>query len=268
MLRGVLSAHPDVVAFPSETDFIWRYGNEHSPVDEMEPERIDPNVIAHIRRQFDILSARHNGARVLDKTCANALRLDFVHTVFPEGYIIHLVRDGRAAAESAQRRWNARPELRYYLQKVRGISLADALRYAPSYVQYRQRLRRWSKGKRSTWGPRFAGLDELIAEKSLIEVCGLQWRACVQAADTAMEHLPPDQVITVRYEDLVSGPLPVLQRLFNHTQLTFERECRDYALRVIRPGDVDKWRGRLSDEDLERLLPHIEEELLKHGYEL
>ena len=42
-------------------------------------------------------------------------------------------------------------------------------------------------------------------EQTLIEVCGIQWKVCVQAAESAMKDLPSDQTITLRYEDIIDG---------------------------------------------------------------
>jgi hypothetical protein len=268
MLRGAFAVHPDVVIFPSEIDFFWRYGNEHLSTDDLKVEHARPEVIRFIRKRFEALSARNGVSRVLDKTCSNALRLDFVHTVFPEAYIIHLLRDGRAVAESARRRWQARPELSYYLDKIRWVHLSDALYYGPGYLRFHLTNRRLFSKRPTTWGPRFSGIDELVLERSLIEVCGLQWKACVQAAEAALKRLPPDRVITVRYEDLVSDPEAGLQRIFLRVRLTFAPACQDFVAEKIHQGNVKKWRERLSTEDLRLLLPLIQSELLHHGYEL
>lgn len=268
MLRSILGSHPDIVCFPREINYIWRHGNIRFPTDELTPEHARPEVVRYIRKRFDGLSAKHDGARVAEKTCANSLRVDFVHAVFPEAHVIHLVRDGRAVAESARRRWQTPNPLPYLLEKARWVPPSDVPYYALRYLRYRLASFHSTDSAYSSFGPRFAELDRLVAEKILIEVCGLQWRACVQAADAAVKRLPSEQAITVYYEDLVSDPLTVAQEVFAQVDLTFTAECRAYVKREVHQDSVNKWRERLSAEDLRLLMPHIESELLRLGYEL
>ena len=134
---------------------------------------------------------------------------------------------------------------------------------AAGYLRHRARRLQWHRG---AWGPRFSGMDQARADRSLIEVCGLQWQVCVQSAAGALRHLPPGQVVTVAYEDLVNDPLHVTSEVFDAVQLSFAPECRAYVESEIDRGYVDAWRKRLSDEDLALLLPVIESELRDCGY--
>jgi hypothetical protein len=111
-------------------------------------------------------------------------------------------------------------------------------------------------------------MDQLVGNRSLIEVCGLQWRACVQAADAAVEQLPVGLGITLRYEDLVSDPISAAKHLFARLGLAFMRECQVTVEREVQADHVDQWRSMLSSDDLRYLMPHIEAELLHHGYAL
>jgi hypothetical protein len=267
MLRGILASHPETVCFPREINYIWRHGNANYPTDELKPEHARPEVIRYIRERFDRLSRGHDDAWVVEKTCANALRVGFVHRVFPEAYIIHLIRDGRAVAESARRRWIARSDLRYLLEKLRWVPVGDILYYAIRYLRYQLGRLYSSQGAESSWGPRFDGIDDLIQEKALIEVCGLQWKSCVRAAEASLSDLPSAQTLTIRYEDLVEDPIVATQGVFDRVGLSFVQSCRDYVLENISASYIDKWRDRLSKEDLSRLMPHIESELTQQGYE-
>lgn len=268
LLRGVLASHPEVVCFPREINYIWRHGNTRFPTDELKPHHARPKVVDYIRGRFEDLRVSRGGARVVEKTCANVLRIDFVHAVFPEACIIHVVRDGRAVAESARRRWQAPPDPRYLLEKARWIPVSDMPYYFVRYLYYQ--LGRLGSGKtvQTSWGPRFTGLDELVREKTLIEVCGLQWSTCVQAAHVAMKRLPPEQAITVHYEDLVSDPLSTAEWVFQRVQLAFSPESRHYVNREVHRDNLGKWQANLSDEDLRLLVPLIQTELTKQGYEL
>lgn len=267
MLRESLALHPALRCFPKEINYIWRYGNATLNTDELKPEHARPEVIHYIHSRFNKLSGRNN-RNVVEKTCANSLRVDFVHTIFPDARIVHLVRDGRAVAESALRCWKGRPSGRYLLKKARWVPPRDIPYYAYRYIRYQ--LGRFNRHdtKQKSWGPRFAGLDEFVKEKMLIEICGIQWKVCVQAAENAMRKLPSDQAIKIRYEDIVDSPISTLGRLFDKINLSFTSECQDYLRQNISASNLDKWKDKLSQEDLILLLPHIETELQQHGYEI
>lgn len=267
LLRSILACAPEVVAFPREINYIWRHGNLGFPTDELRPEHARPEVRAFIRKQFLKRGQAQGGKRVLEKTCANTLRLDFVRSVFPEAYIIHLIRDGRAVTESACRRWRARPDLRYLLEKARWAPLRDVPYYALRYLRYQSgRLKANNTGAQSSWGPRFSGLDQLVAEKELVEVCAIQWRVCVQTAEASIQRWPVGEALTLRYEDLVDDPVGVARRVYQHAQLTFTDDCAAFADEYVRADNIEKWRNHLSEAEVSLILPHIETELRQHGY--
>lgn len=268
MLRSIIGSHPDIAYFPREINYIWRHGNTTFPTDELRPEHARPEIAHYIRKRFKQFSRAHGDARVLEKTCANSLRVEFVHTVLPEAYIIHLVRDGRAVAESARRRWLAKPEMKYLLEKARWVPIQDIAYYGMRFLKFQwHRLRSQEKAP-SSWGPRFAGLDDLVQEKSLIEVCGIQWRVCVESAEDAFSRIPANQVLTVRYEDLVQSPLEISKQIFSHVGLDFAPESQAFIREFVTIANLEKWRKHLSEADLSRLLPHIESTLEKFGYTL
>jgi len=266
MLRSIIGSHPDIVYFPREINYIWRHGNTTFPTDELRPEHARPEVVHYIRKRFWQFGRAHGGARVLEKTCANSLRAEFVHAVFPEAYIIHLVRDGRAVAESARRRWLAKPEFKYLLEKARWVPFQDVPYYGLRFLKFQ--LQRFGNEEKapSSWGPRFDGLNDIVKKKALIEICGIQWRTCVEAAEDAFSRLPSRQVMTVRYEDMVQAPLDVSAQIFEHLNLDFGSESQTFIRDFVTTSNLDKWRQTLSNEDMSLLLPHIEPTLQRFDY--
>ena len=268
MLRAIITSHPDVACFPTEINYVWRYGNAKLQTDELKPEHARPEVIEYIRRQFNNLSKRLDSKIIVEKTCANSLRVDFIHTVLPTARIVHLVRDGRAVAESARRCWKGKPSGHYLLKKARWVPPRDIPYYAFRYMRYQLGSFSRHDAKQKSWGPRFARLDELVKARSLIEVCGIQWKVCVQAAESALQYLPSTQATTLRYEDIVKAPVKTLAKLFDHLDLEFTEACQNHVRQNIISSNLNKWREKLSREDLKLLLPHIETELKQHGYEI
>jgi len=266
MLRGILNHAPQTVMFPREINYIWRHGNASFPSDELGVGQARPEVASFIRKRFRKLGIRAGGRRVIEKTCANSLRVPFIHAIFPEAHIIHLIRDGRAVAESARRRWLAPPDARYLLEKSRWVPLVDLPYYGLRFMRFQMARLSGKQGSPSSWGPRFSGMESAIREYSLLEVCGIQWRACVQAASQAAESLPVGQVTTVRYEKLVQDPIAVSRELFARIGLTFDETVQSYLETNLTTRHVDKWQDRLTGEDHYRLLAHIADELRAQGY--
>lgn len=267
MLRGILASHPDVATFPSEIDYIWKYGNEKHPNDELTPDLARPEVKEHIRHQFSVLSARHGGARVVEKSVSNSLRVNYVNAVFPDAYFVHLVRDGRANVESVRRSWESGISFAYYLQKFKGINWVDAFHLAPSYMGYHLRRKGLFGSEKGVKGPHFDGIKTLLIEKEFLEVCGIQWRSCVESARKSFQNIPSKQVVEIRYEELVTNPLEVVEPLFSQIELSFLPECQEHIKNNVHGSNLDKWRLNLTDSELAKLLPHISAELEELGYE-
>jgi len=266
ILRSIIGSHPEVAYFPREINYIWRHGNTTFPTDELRPEHARPEVVRYIRKRFHQFSCSHGDARVLEKTCASSLRVDFIHSVIPEAQIIHLVRDGRAVAESARRRWLAKPEFKYLMEKARWVPVQDMPYYGFRFLKFQfNRFGNATKAP-SSWGPRFVGIDDLVREKTLIEVCGIQWKTCVEAAEESFARIPPQQMLTIKYEDLVESPLDVCSKIFNYIGLDFVRESQQFIQKFVTTSNLEKWRRRLTDEEMRLLLPQIEPTLVRFGY--
>src|SRR5688500_17198900 len=118
MLRDLLTSLPLVGTWPcDEINAIWRHGNVGYPTDELPPALARPAVRDYIRKAFDRLAQREHLDFVVEKTCANSLRVPFVNAVVPDASYIQIVRNGRDAAASAVSRWTAPFDARYTLRK-------------------------------------------------------------------------------------------------------------------------------------------------------
>ncbi|MGD2072711.1 MAG: sulfotransferase [Candidatus Thorarchaeota archaeon] len=266
LLRRVLDKAPGTVAFPHEINYIWRFGNARYPTDELLPKHARPEVVSYIRNRFRTWSNKNNQSRVIEKTCANSLRVDFVYKVFPDAHFIHLIRDGRAVVESACRRWKASPRIPYLLEKFRWVPIRDMPYYFLRFLNYQ--LGRFSGDSEAmnSWGPRFEGMDQVVREKSLIEVCALQWKKCVRASSNALNKVPQSQVTTVIYEDFVKNPIYVLKGFFDRAGLEFTDECEAYIMDHVSVSHIDKWRDRLNSEEMDLVMDIIEDELRDFEY--
>jgi hypothetical protein len=263
MLRDVLCRLPGLSTWPcDEVNFIWRYGNAGWPSDELPAELATERVRRYINRKFaqqaererpDLSATRDSPRYVVEKTCANSLRVPFVDRVLPRARFVFIHREPLDAIASAMRRWRAPFEWGYTLKKLRFVPLADVPRYGLRFA--RSRVHRLISGDRrlASWGPRFDGMDALARDHSLAEICALQWSACAERSSRALARLEPHRVHVVRYEDWVASPLAHLRRLAAFLELTPDSTILEGAVLGVSDRSVGKGRSELDPAARERL---------------
>jgi len=263
ILRDVICAQPGFATWPcDEINYTWRYRNSHFPDDELTPDLITPAVGRYIEKQFAWVARKYDSPYVVEKTCANCLRVDFVHALFPRAFYIYIERDGRDAAASAKLRWQAGLDIPYLLRKARFVPARDLPFYAGRYL-WTHIYRLFSSREKglAIWGPRFAGYREAVKQFSLIEVCGLQWLTCVRKSQEALTRLvEPGRRCDIRYEDFVKAPYEELSRVFDFFRLPTDEPGLVKACGHVKPGSVGKWRETLSPTEQVLLETLLEEE--------
>lgn len=246
IMRDTLGRLPGVAPVPYDMNFVWRIGNGRLCHDEIRPGSVSTRQERRIRRL--LLGSRVGDGAMLEKTVSNALRVDFVRSVFPNARFIHLVRDGVDVAESVMRQWSAPSDLKYLSQKLRAVPASASPSYAAQYARGLVR-RRIDGGASTTWGPRYEGIDDDLHSQSLATVCARQWRRCVESATDSLRIGPASAVFTIRYESLVSDPKEVLSDLAMFLGI----EATDDALRLaaaeVVPSTVGRGRAALSTND-------------------
>ena len=76
MLRDILTQLPGFGTWPcDEINYVWRHGNVREPTDELAPHLATDSVQRFVRCAFDRLAARRGWTHVVEKTCANSLRV-------------------------------------------------------------------------------------------------------------------------------------------------------------------------------------------------
>ena len=214
MLRDVICRLPGFATWPcDEINYLWRHGNARWPSDALPPELATRRVRGYINRQFRRQARARGAGFLVEKTCANSLRVPFVDRVLPDARYIFIHRQPLDAVASAAKRWHAPFELGYTLRKARFVPPSDVPYYGWRLV--RNRLHRLVSGERrlASWGPRLESMPALLEKHSLPELCALQWNACVESAATALAALGTARVHTLGYEEFVSEPLAGLAEI-------------------------------------------------------
>jgi hypothetical protein len=267
ILRDVITSFPAVETWScDEINYILRHGNVHFTSDEFSVNEASPRVKYYLRKTFDKYADIFRADVLVEKTCANSLRVAFLNEVFPEAKFIFIVRDGLDATGSAKLRWTAKLDLGYVLEKARFVPISDLPYYGVKYLWSRLH-RLFSNEKRlASWGPRVANMQEILAEHSLTEVCAIQWRECVDKAERDLAELPDGRVCKVKYEDFVQQPQAELARILGFMDVQAAQQQIESAVDGVSDKSVGKGRSMLGQEEVERLEPLIGETLRRHGY--
>ena len=272
ILRDTLCRMPDFATWDcDEINPIWRHGHIRHPHDCFDDVMATPTTIAFLRRSFIKAWKRFGQPRFLvEKTCANSLRVPFIAKAFPEARFIFLVRDGMDVVASAQKRWRGQmelPSLPYYWAKVRSTPLLDLPIYAARFVQSRLSMIFGASDHLSFWGPQYPGIQLDLKEMSLDEVCAQQWVACVESADAGLAALPADRVCRITYEDLALAPHAQVARIGSFLNARLEDAVIAEACEKVSRKSVGQGRRSLGEEGSDRrLLDIMAPTLTKFGY--
>ena len=217
MLRDVICSLDDFATWPcDEIQAIWRHGNLSIDHDALPPERASAKVCRFIRGRFvDFWEKAGKPEYVVEKTCANTLRLPFVNKVLPEAKYIHIVRDGESVVPSAAKRWRGElefPGLPYFFAKVRYVPVLDLPIFLYRFVSARIEKMLGGNGRLKTWGPRFENIDD-FEDSPLAEVCAEQWVNCVSSVLESKDLLAVDSYFQLKYEDFVENPETCLKEI-------------------------------------------------------
>ena len=272
MLRDVLTGLQGFATWPcDEINFLWRHGNRGHPSDELRRERATDEVTSFLNSQFDKISRKHGAHTVVEKTCANSLRVGFVAEAFPQAKYIFIRRDGIDAAASAMKRWNAPLDIPYTARKSRYVPLSDVGYYGWQFFSNRLRVRRRamdadaaSTGVTTWWGPRPDDYKALQAQHALDEVCMIQWMRCVEASIAGFAALPEIQMHELVYEEFVEQPMLHLRKILAF--LGRSDMMDESAVSGVSKHSVGRGRESLGPESVVRLEALSHETLRRLGY--
>lgn len=268
-LRDMLTRLPDFSTWPcDEVNPIWRHGNVFWPNDEIPPECARPSVRLYVRRAFlRLWKKTGKPGFIVEKTCANSLRVPFVDAVLPEAKYIWIVRNGIDVVASACKRWQGElevPGLRYFLAKARYAPVSDLPLYGFAFLKSRLARVTGRDNRLGTWGPRFAGIDD-HTDAELEEVCARQWAACIERSNSAFEAIGQSRVLKVHYEDFTTQPDVILSAILSFLGAGATEQEMSEAIEPVRSTSIGKGQfllGCLRPE----IIALIESPMREQGY--
>jgi len=165
-------------------------------------------------------------------------RAGYLRAVFPSARFIHVVRDGRAVANS-------------WLQM-------------PWWTG-------WKGPDRWSWGPLTPAYRQAWEDsgRSFVTLAGLNWRLLLDSFEAARSRVPDDAWLEVRYEDVLADPRKQLGAMLDFVDLSwspaFEAGFGRYTFDSARS---EAFRRDLDPANLERLETVLATPLQRYGYPL
>jgi hypothetical protein len=164
-------------------------------------------------------------------------RVPLLHGAFPEARYIHVVRDGRAVANSfVKQSWWVRPD------GVGGV---------------------W---RTALPEKRLAVLRD--HGDSWVLLSGLAWLQMIEDHEADRALVPADAWLDVRYEDVVADPVRSVERMCEHLGLEVTDDLRRAVdAYQLESGRTDGYRRELGQPALDLLTGHLAEQLDRYGYQ-
>ena len=264
-LRDMLCSSKDINSWPcDEINGIWRHHNLLLGHDEIGPELATPKVKSFIREKFvKQWHAIGEPAFLLEKTCANSLRLDFVFKVLPEAKFIFIIRNGYKVVESASRRWAGQLEVnakQYFSSKARYVPLSDYPFYASQFLYRQAQIKIFRKPHLDAWGPiPQAGFGP--KGSSINFMCATQWAECVNKSDQFFANTSSANFARVKYEDFVVDP-----------QFTFHELAEflgaNLSLQEVEGGTKNIFRKKIDEPNNQECFPDLFNTVIERHYGL
>jgi hypothetical protein len=205
------------------------------PFRDLNKDDVTPWIKRRVRDFFEkraIAQAR----RIFSHKFTGWPRAGFLHDIFPSARFIHVVRDGRAVANS-------------WLQM-------------PWWLGY-QGPQRWH------WGPLPPEYeDEWNASgHSSVLLAGLGWKILLDAFDAAAAALPAASWLTVRYEDVVAEPRGRFAEMLDFAGLTWNSTFEaGFAKHTFTASRSEAFRRDLTPAQVATLEKSLAGHLARWGY--
>ena len=211
------------VTLPHLTDDHERLWDELSSVLR---KRERARLADHYRFTFQWLADRYHKTVWIERSGASLLRTPLLARRFPEARFVHVFRDGRDTAISMQRHINFR-SMAMLLKKLRGLRLDP---FSPFNWPGTSP---WIPFVRNRRARRFS-VEEFRRTQVDLPTFGWMWSGMIERGVRYLDRLPPDRVLTLRFESVLASPEEEMAR--------FAR-VRGAGVRGPRLAETDLWGG-------------------------
>lgn len=265
VVQKLLGVHPDVVTW-YEPRTLWLYADPGRHHDEFDASDATEKVKRYIRKQFLKYQQQHGNRVVMEKTPANILKIPYVRAIFPEAILLYIIRNPFSFISSVELKWQRPVSVKGICRRLRYTPITQLHYYAGRLISDQFSKRVLHRKYLKSWGVRYKGIEEDLKTEDQLTVIARQW---ARGSKKAAEDLAclGNQVLCLKYEDLVTNPVLDLERICAHCGLEMTSEMVRAAKEWVKPDRQEKWR-RFDPRDLARILPEIQDEMQRHGYEV
>lgn len=216
--------------------FVWdRQGPDlpRSPVAQDITEQEVRQLRAAVRR-----ICRYMGRPRFLSKYADFPRMEYLSKAFPAARFVHVLRDGRAVAQS-------------YLRKLQNGQFHD-WRLREKWVAV------WPRPWQREW--RREGESQLA-------FAAIQWKFWLDMIWQEAHEMPPDRYIEIRYEDLIADPIGTMKHVLEFAGLKYTDRFR-WLLEHWKFDDMNcKWRTEFSGPQQEQLDRVLSEDRFRRLFE-
>jgi hypothetical protein len=203
--------------------------------------------------------------RYIDDLSYHALRIPFLHAVFPEAKIIHVVRKPEHAIPEMLYGWTNRDSLgKAFVRRRKSIRLQGlprmARRFAENYLSSRL------QGSRRTWGPRVPDLEQFVSSHKPAEAAAFQWKKMIEIAMDDLAGIPQDNWIQVQFDTLLEEPAAQALRIGEFCGVDNSQVFAESAAKFIDPDFVFEKKVFPTEEEWDTINPMIEQVRERIGF--
>ena len=242
ILRDTLTKIPSIKSWDcDEIPYIWLYGNKNSLTDVLKPDMLNSKIKNFIRYKISDLAKKKKVNYIVEKTCANSLRVDYIDQIIPESKYIFIQRDPLDAISSTMLRWNSKFDLKYTIKKFKYVPRLDIPFYSYKFLINRF-YRKKNKNRLKFWGPRFMNEEKLLG-LSVEEIAAMQWAYCIKLAKKSLYKMKKNKVFYLTYEKFVNEPESTINEIMKFIGIDVESE---FLIPEIRKDSIGKGNRILS----------------------
>jgi hypothetical protein len=216
----------------------WEFWERHvlgfsNPSRDLSAGDVRPSVKQKITKTLEaMLTSKRN--RLLVKLTGWP-RTGFLSEMFPTAHFIHIIRDGRAVANS-----------------LLDMDFWDGWRGPPTW--------RWgdlSPAYQAEWE---------ASEKSFIVLAAIQWKILMDSFEEVRRVLPAERFLEVKYEDLVAARKGTFAKVLDFCQLDFPVEFVATIDSFALKDSNYKWKECLTKRQQDLLHNSLKDYLARYGY--
>tara|TARA_A100001015_G_scaffold315965_1_gene429085 strand:- start:5282 stop:6154 length:873 start_codon:yes stop_codon:yes gene_type:complete len=254
ILRDVLTRLDGLASWPcDEINPIWRHGNLDFPTDELPPDLCRSKQVALIHKQFSWVARKYSAETVVEKTCANCLRVGFVRTALPNAKFLSIIRDPEDAICSAIKKSTSTPNLKYILAKAKFVPKIDFPHYSLKFLKSVINKNKTFVGQKHFWGPVSSEMTKISTECSHLEKCTQQWIDCVTKSSEELRKVPQQNRFQINYEDFVMKPKSILSEALAHLNIRHSEKQLEQAVEDVSISSLGRSQTELDRSEITRI---------------